>query len=696
MRGAPAFPLLLLWPLLAGAQDAQPSIHAVSYTAVKNGDVERTRLLGWNNEKRTVDESSVKGGVLVGFDCGVSLSFDREVVTALRPVYRTSAGVSYGREYGKFEMAASDKKRRRDGVVRVVKLRARPGHAVGGMKVRSGLGIDGLSLFYHKIEGGALEATPSFKSEWVGNTTGGSESSLTTAGRPVVGVFLCTNDDKTKVCGLGLITCKRDAGSPDVRSGAAAKPAPPLAEKAGEPGKPAPEAPEKPAEKPPVVAAAPAAPPAARYRDDNLLYGFDVPGGWRAFTPRELERANALLKANYDAGFKPKDTAGNYPYVVVRKQIVPLVGLTLGQAEAVVDRDDKAPAEEVRGALPELLGQLGPGSAGLDGERNRLVTRSTVETPASGKVRTVTVYHLGAQSVIAVQCCAKDDSFDQYLPAFAAMNDSFAFDEATRFHPRPEDAAPPANRLWANLMPLLVFAGVCGVVLLPLMVMLGKKKRRADKDEDEERPARKPASGDPRRGGAVQMVTAGLRSSLAHPMGSVGPPPYFVVKSGQRWTRVYVMQEALLIIDIGVGKSVAAGGVGASQGGLIGGAIGSLIDDIITHRNLTKMKEVMDKLDLLDTEDLVEFAKGGGRNYHLPVHELKYARMDAPSWWESIFHSQLQGHLRVRHQRKGEFRFVFERLEDMKSAMQLLPDVLGELLELNIVLDRRTWKYVRK
>lgn len=32
----------------------------------------------------------------------------------------------------------------------------------------------------------------------------------------------------------------------------------------------------------------------------------------------------------------------------------------------------------------------------------------------------------------------------------------------------------------------------------------------------------------------------------------------------------------------------------------------------------------------------------------------------------------------------------------MKNAMQLLPEVLGDLLVMNVVLDRRTWKYLRK
>ncbi len=34
-------------------------------------------------------------------------------------------------------------------------------------------------------------------------------------------------------------------------------------------------------------------------------------------------------------------------------------------------------------------------------------------------------------------------------------------------------------------------------------------------------------------------------------MGSLGPPPFFVVKSGNRWTRIYVMREAILVIDRG-------------------------------------------------------------------------------------------------------------------------------------------------
>src|SRR5205085_1820871 len=88
-------------------------------------------------------------------------------------------------------------------------LRARPGYAVGGLTVRSGLHIDGLSLTYMRINGGGLDPQRSYESDWVGNRTGGSEKTVSGNGAPIVGVF--GNSDEQRVLALGLIAVKTPA-----------------------------------------------------------------------------------------------------------------------------------------------------------------------------------------------------------------------------------------------------------------------------------------------------------------------------------------------------------------------------------------------------------------------------------------------------------------------------------------------------
>lgn len=193
--------------LLFGATYAQdpPSVHTAARAAVANGRTDKSKLRGFSIASNHFDETNVKGGILIGFDLGLSPWFDSEVITALRPIYRTESGLSYGRAYGKFTATETRKRKTSEKPLRVVELRARPGYAVGGMKIRTGLGLDALSLFYHKITGETIEPTPSLRSDYVGNVKGGSERELTGKGQLVVGVYGNLNDDATKVIALGLI-----------------------------------------------------------------------------------------------------------------------------------------------------------------------------------------------------------------------------------------------------------------------------------------------------------------------------------------------------------------------------------------------------------------------------------------------------------------------------------------------------------
>src|SRR5262249_56485242 len=123
------------------------------------------------------NETSSRGGVLIGFDLGMQEWFDNEIPIAVRAVYRTASGEVSGESFGNFAVKPG-------GVRRVVKLRARPGYAVGAIRMRTGGGLDAMSLTYYRIRGDRLDPKQSYQSEWVGNLDGGSESGFDGNGMP--------------------------------------------------------------------------------------------------------------------------------------------------------------------------------------------------------------------------------------------------------------------------------------------------------------------------------------------------------------------------------------------------------------------------------------------------------------------------------------------------------------------------------
>src|SRR5215471_2150079 len=157
------------------------AIYEAAARAVAKGWTEKTRMLGFGVVKTAFTEVPRDGAVLVGFDLGVGEFMDIECIYALRGVYRTSDGqvISFG-EHGLFrDKHGPGKKVVKSKVTRTVQLRAKPGYAVGSLRLRSGLLINGLSVTFMRIDGALLDTSRSYASEWVGDRTGGSETSVT-------------------------------------------------------------------------------------------------------------------------------------------------------------------------------------------------------------------------------------------------------------------------------------------------------------------------------------------------------------------------------------------------------------------------------------------------------------------------------------------------------------------------------------
>jgi hypothetical protein len=338
-------------PLLAGLSAGQgpakkpAAIFSAAEAAVAARRLESSKPLGFHNRSGLFREVPADGAVLVGFDCGVGKFGDIETVYALRAVYMTAHGETSGQEHGLFYgQRKVGKRTHKSKVVRRVRVMARPGYAVGGVTIRSGLNINGLSLTFMRVVGGWLDPAQSYESEWVGDRTGGGEASLERLGAPVVGIH--GSQDVEHVSSLGLIyiteppvvaqappRTEQPAPPPrvEVPLVPAAPPAPPKEERAQAP--PAAPKEEKQAE-------GPAAPNPARDEDRP----------WPEPKPKAPARRVAQAEPAEPAPEPPAAEGADWlPFVGFAAVLVPAFCLVLF---VTLGRKKPAPAPERRAAPP--------------------------------------------------------------------------------------------------------------------------------------------------------------------------------------------------------------------------------------------------------------------------------------------------------------------------------------------------------
>src|SRR5262249_34250807 len=180
------------------------ALYKAAAAAVAKGNTEKTKMLGFSIIKTAFTEVPREGAVLVGFDLGIGKFVNIECIHAIRAVYRTAIGeVSYG-EHGLFkDKQGPGKQVVKSKVTRTVSVRARPGYAVGALTLRPELNINGLAVIFMRIDGTALDPNRSYTSEWIGDRTGGSESTISGVGAPVIGIF--GNEGPEHVMALGLV-----------------------------------------------------------------------------------------------------------------------------------------------------------------------------------------------------------------------------------------------------------------------------------------------------------------------------------------------------------------------------------------------------------------------------------------------------------------------------------------------------------
>ncbi len=174
----------------------ETSFFARIQQAVREEKTVDSEMLGRGN----VDYRDVPpgGALLVGLEVTIGKFIDSETIRSVKPVYRTRTGVVDGKWQGTTEG-------------KHVRMVAKPGYAVGGLKIRAGLGIANLRIVFMRITTAGLNPNDSYESERPGGMGGGDMDPLVNDGSLVVGIHGMSPDDPRNVlCGLGLVTIPGD------------------------------------------------------------------------------------------------------------------------------------------------------------------------------------------------------------------------------------------------------------------------------------------------------------------------------------------------------------------------------------------------------------------------------------------------------------------------------------------------------
>jgi hypothetical protein len=674
-RRAASLVLVALVAVAAASRgdDAPLSIHAAVSNAVAEGNVVRTRPVGSGGDRDAFSDVNSRGGVLIGFELGMSEWFGSEIPTAVRPIYRTAGGEVNGKSHGSFTV-------KQGGVRRVVKLRARAGYAVGAISMRAGGGLDAMMLTYYRISGDRLDPQRSYRSAWVGNLKGGSERSFEGAGMPYVGVFGNKNGDR--VHGLGFINVRlpdppRKAEKPALKPKDEDRPI------------------EKPARAPAEKREQPAKAPGTEkwtHRDAGRGFKVDLPGGWvrLLFVEQQdlLKKAPGLFDVP-EAGFRDEKAELGDAFVVLRsRELRP--GLSLNDAGRELT-PSAGPYREVSGLMRDWARNLQVDEVVVDRARNRFAWRTTGDVAGVGRRGTLFVCYVGAGSAVTMECHAPQALFASTLPTFAQIGESAAFD-ASKAHKEP----PKSSSTW---VPMAVFIAVSAVIFVPMAVYFGKrrkqatqkrKKRQAEREDEGEIPyaelAEEPVEAAPLAFAPSTGIVAELPS--ATPIPPLTPAkkarreerpaddPFTCV--GERTYRVYVVANEAYFIDDGPGEVEPAA--------LLLGSV---------FRDEPKLaRDTNAPLGERPTADDLFALADGVTNFRVKSEDVLRAQIEAPGFWDSLGEGVV-GTLRFTHHSRGELTFRFRGTTDMKRAIELLRGAWSEILSVHATWDREKKKFVR-
>jgi hypothetical protein len=144
---------------------------------------------GWPVRGEKFRETSPNGGLLVGLRVGYTNTRAGLKLSSIQPIYQAGSSYIEGMRQG-------------IAVPTETTVVAKPGYAVGGVNVRSGLLVDAVQLVFMKYENGQLDPAESYVSAWLGDSRGGFSRSVSGQGKIVAGIHGTTKEHKVNELGL--------------------------------------------------------------------------------------------------------------------------------------------------------------------------------------------------------------------------------------------------------------------------------------------------------------------------------------------------------------------------------------------------------------------------------------------------------------------------------------------------------------
>jgi hypothetical protein len=269
-----------------------------------------------------------------------------------------------------------------------------------------------------------------------------------------------------------------------------------------------------------------------------------------------------------------------------------------------------------------------------------------------------------------------------------------------------------------NVFMAIVLVAVLAVPVVVVSLFLVVRKdssgptnpgRRAESRKPRTKPAeRQPAERSSladRPGLAARLEGYTAAKAKAEPIGGGKPnehPPFFLVRATYkakrgRMARIYVLAEELLVIDAGPGADFhGAAGVAAaalSGGGAIGAFIGGAVGSMIADDERTGGEAFQQKLDRLNLDGLLEWAKEEG-NLRAPFADLVGVSIDAGGDSYRRDGARTIGRFRFRYLKRGEYSFEFLCPAEVRGGIELLKRVMSTDLYVGSGWDEVTARYL--
>lgn len=203
-------------------------VSAAAKKAVSGGDLARTEIQKVIGQSPFEDVSRL-GGVLIGARFTTVQSGDRTIILSIEPIYLTSRNETTGPKRG----TDRDKfgRKVKSSLLQTEVIRARPGYAVGALRVRLGVGLEAVGLTFMRIDGDRLDPKDAYDAKWIGNP--GPEGLRRFGGEGHLAVGICGSEANKELQQYGLVLAGKDAPTKGIVLGGPKSLPPAKAPKAG-------------------------------------------------------------------------------------------------------------------------------------------------------------------------------------------------------------------------------------------------------------------------------------------------------------------------------------------------------------------------------------------------------------------------------------------------------------------------------